>query len=220
MPFSFESLDEARLRVLRLRLREFLLFSIASMLSVSPLTAGSIVTSLDAERVDAAPAVEGYDDAGLLHLIARRAAHEVRACDDGVFHLARYEAAPYQLVELVLLGREVWLHRFGRQRRVGRAYRLVRVLRLALRRVFVGRRGQIFLAEALAYKRARSFERFWREAQAVGAHIGDEPRRAAARNFDAPRKAPALCASCGAARSRSGAKPPAGACWSLKGGFG
>ena len=90
-------------------------------------------------------------------------------------------ARPDQFVELGLFGLEMARDVARAARQVGRADRLVRLLRvLGLDGVFARRARHIVVAEILADHPARGRDRLGREIDAVGAHIGDEADRAAA----------------------------------------
>ena len=92
----------------------------------------------------------------------------------GVGHLAGGEPAPDEPVEHVLLARQVVAHHLGRQRGIGRAYGLVRVLRACASLVAPGLGGAVRLAVVVGYKAARGGERLLAETQRVGAHVGYE----------------------------------------------
>ena len=100
------------------------------------------------------------------------------ALDFGALHLAGEGSGPDQLVELRLLGLEMAGDVAWTARHVGRADRLVRLLRvLGLGRVFARCAWHIGVAEVLADHPARRGHRLGGEVDAVGAHVGDEPDR-------------------------------------------
>ena len=97
------------------------------------------------------------------------------ALELGQLHLARDRAQPDQLVELGLLGLEL-PHDLARPaRHVGRADRLVRLLRvLRLGLVAARRLGHVAVAIVGADDAARSGDRLVGDLHAVGTHIGNE----------------------------------------------
>ncbi len=105
-----------------------------------------------------------------------RGAFELRA-----LHLAGDRALPDQVVELELIVLEMALDVFRPARHVGRADRLVRLLRvLRLGHVLARARRHIGVAIFAPDHLARRRHRLGREIDAVGAHIGNESDRAVA----------------------------------------
>ena len=103
------------------------------------------------------------------------------ALDLGALHLAGDGSGPDELVELGLLGLEMAGDVARPPRHLGRADRLVRLLRvLGLGGVFARRARHVGVAEILADHPARRRHRLGGEVDAIGAHVGDEPDRAVA----------------------------------------
>ncbi len=97
------------------------------------------------------------------------------AFEFGGFHLARDRAIPDQLVQTRLIAVDIFGDLGRRAAGAGRAYRFVRFLRvLRLVVIFARARRHVFLAVILAEHGADIGDRFRREVDAVGAHIGDE----------------------------------------------
>ena len=104
-----------------------------------------------------------------------------RALELGALHLAGDGACPDEFVELGLLGLEMAGDVARAPRHVGRADRLVRLLRvLGLGGVFARRGRHIGVAEILGDDPPRRRDRLGGEVDAVGAHVGDEAGRAVA----------------------------------------
>src|SRR5262245_10319646 len=105
--------------------------------------------------------------------------------EDGGHHLRRDEPLPDQPVErqfvFLQIRRDAFRRAFGR----GRADRLVRVLRVLLRAIMNRFFGQIFFAVLPGDEVADFRERAFGDARRIGAHVGDQPDRALAAEFDA-----------------------------------
>ena len=106
---------------------------------------------------------------------ARRAEAQRRRLSARVLHLRGDGALPDQLVERVLVARQLPLHVGGRPERVAggpdRLVRLLRVLHLAL--VAPRRRRDVLGAVELRRLRAGCRQRRLRQRRRVGAHVGD-----------------------------------------------
>ena len=89
-----------------------------------------------------------------------------------VCHLTGCEAPPDKPVEPVLLLRQILAQKLRREIYVGRAYRLVRVLRAALGFEAAGLSRAVICAIAGGNKTARGSQRLVGKAQGVGAHVG------------------------------------------------
>ncbi len=124
-----------------------------------------------------------------------------RALELGAFHLGGDGARPDEFVELGLLGLEMAGDVAGALRHVGRADRLMRLLRVLGLGGVLARRGRyVILAEVLGDDAARRRNRFRRQIDTVGAHIGDEAGRAVA---DVDAFVQALCDLHGARRRKT-----------------
>ena len=108
--------------------------------------------------------------------------HGVIAC---IGHLAGDEAAPDQLVQPVLLARQVCLNGLGVEPDIAGANGLVRVLRALLLAEMAGLAGIVGRAVAIGDKITRCGQRLLGQAQGVGTHIGDETDGALAADVDA-----------------------------------
>ena len=108
--------------------------------------------------------------------------HGVIAC---IGHLAGDEAAPDQLVQPVLLARQVCLNALGVEPDIAGANGLVRVLRALLLAEMAGLAGIVGRAVAIGDKITRSGQRLLGQSQGVGTHIGDEADGALAADVDA-----------------------------------
>ena len=97
-----------------------------------------------------------------------------QAVIDGVCHLAGEEPAPNQLVQLVLLARQVLLDLVRDQGDIRGADGLVGVLGVALGLESPGLGGVIFPAVPMQNKVLGGSQSFLRQAEGVGTHIGDE----------------------------------------------
>ena len=93
-------------------------------------------------------------------------------------HLRGHKALPDQRVELELLVAQIARNRLRRARGIGGPDGFVRVLRVLLALVDVGRRGQILRAQVLRDPLARRHLRFRRHARRIGTHISDQAGRA------------------------------------------
>ena len=97
------------------------------------------------------------------------------ALELGGFHLAGDGAEPDQLVEPGLVVIEHLLDVFGTPREVGRADRLVGLLRVLRLRDVLARRGRhVLFAVVGSDHTAGGRDRLGRDVDAVGSHIGDE----------------------------------------------
>ncbi len=93
----------------------------------------------------------------------------------GGFHLARDGSQPDKLVKTGLVVVEHLLDVFGPPREVGRADRLVGLLRVLRLRNILARRGRhVVFAVVGADDLAGRGDRLGRDVDAVGSHIGDE----------------------------------------------
>ena len=92
----------------------------------------------------------------------------------GVFHLAGQKAAPDQLVQSVLLPREVALHLLRRQRHVAGSNGFMGILRVGLGFVVPGLGGVVILAVPSKNKVLGGSQRLLADAQGVGSHIGNQ----------------------------------------------
>ena len=101
----------------------------------------------------------------------------------GVLHLRGDEPAPDELIQPELVLRQVVLDLLRVERDVTRTDGFVRVLRAALGLIAPGRTGIIRRAIAAFDDVARRRERFFRNTQRIGTHIGDETDRALARDL-------------------------------------
>src|SRR6185437_15127872 len=100
--------------------------------------------------------------------------------EDRRFHLARHGAFPDQLVEAELIALERAAHRLRAGEEVGRADRLVGLLRvLDLVLVDARARRRVLAAVVAGYELLGGDQRIVREVDAVGPHIGDETDRLA-----------------------------------------
>ena len=117
--------------------------------------------------------------------VARRDGVDRDAVVDGVCHLAGREAAPDEAVEAVLVRREVLADILRRERDVRGTDRLMRVLRAGLGLEGAGLFGVVVGPVAAHDELFRSVQRFLRQAQGVGTHIGDETDGALAGDVDA-----------------------------------
>ena len=97
---------------------------------------------------------------------------------DRLHHLRGDKALPDQAIELVLLFGEKAVDLVRMQRDVGRADRLVSVLRIFLRFVSVRLRGQIVLADLLLDVSANVVQRLRSDPGRIGTHVGDQADRA------------------------------------------
>ena len=102
-----------------------------------------------------------------------------------VGHLAGDKAAPDQLVQPVLLTRQVCLNALGVEPDIAGANGLVRILRALLLAEMAGLAGIVGRAVAIGDKITRSGQRLLGQAQGVGTHIGDEADGALAADVDA-----------------------------------
>ena len=104
-----------------------------------------------------------------------------RALQFRALHLAGDRARPDEFVELRLLGLEMTGDVARSLRHVGRADRLVRLLRvLGLGGIFARRRRHVVVAEVLGDDAPSRRDRLGRKIDAVGTHIGNEAGRAVA----------------------------------------
>src|SRR5262245_6079545 len=104
--------------------------------------------------------------------------------EDGGHHLRRDEPLPDQPVERQLVLLQIWRDLVRRAFGRGRADRFVRVLRVLLRAVMNGFFWQIFFAVLLDDEVADFRERAFGDARRICAHVGDQPDRALAAEFD------------------------------------
>ena len=103
---------------------------------------------------------------------------------DRISHLAGNKTGPNQLVELVLVERQAAADHIGLELDIGRADRLVRVLRTVLgaERARLARIERI--AVLLTDERSRSRGRIVRQAERVGTHISDQTGETVALQFN------------------------------------
>ncbi len=188
MPFSSSALTSVASEYCAGGWVNFCSFSSATSFSRSPsASAGSWALSsspLGLELVD--HLLVDREEAGALEHLARGAQPAAAALDvdlgdveEGGKHLARHEAVPDQPVELELVRLEPGRGGLGREVEVGRADRLVGVLRSLLRGVDVGLVGQLVGAVAGGDQLAHAGDRLVGDAGRVGAHVGDEAELAA-----------------------------------------
>ena len=97
-----------------------------------------------------------------------------KRCKTCRFHLARHESFPYQLVKLILIGREMRTHCRRQKLDLCGTYRLVRILCGLVRLIVARRSGAIIAAEFFGYERARGGLSLLRDALRVGSHVGDK----------------------------------------------
>ena len=184
--------DERRLGIARGRLGEVLrgveLFDRERVALVKPrqrLARVALLFVVRALLVDRGKARERDRVAGCAEHLSL--AHDVRRdrVQDRVRHLAGDKARPDQLIQLVLVGRQVLADLIRQELDVGRADGLVRVLRVSLGLEHARPAGIIFRAVAAADKARRRGGRLVREAQRVGTHVGDQTGQAVFAQLDA-----------------------------------
>ena len=114
-------------------------------------------------------------------------AHNVRRdrIQNRVRHLARDKARPDQLVQLILVGREILADLVRQQRHTRRTDGFVRVLRVPLGLEHARLAGIELLAVAPADKARGGGGRLVREAQRIGTHVGDQTGQAIFSQLDA-----------------------------------
>ena len=103
----------------------------------------------------------------------------------GVCHLGGKEAAPDELIQLILVGGQAPLHPFRLQLHMGGADGFVGILRPGPGLEDVVTAVIIVLPVAVANKVGGSVHGFVGQSQRVGTHIGDEARGALAGDFHA-----------------------------------
>ena len=137
-------------------------------------------------RIDGREAREDEPRAGGLELVAlARRDRDAHRIVDGRRHLTRGEALPDELVELPLILGEEALELVRRVVDGSRTDGLMRVLRLLAARVDVRLCRHVVRAERLLEVGLRLRLRELGDARRVGAHVGDEARRAAFAELDA-----------------------------------
>ena len=97
---------------------------------------------------------------------------------DRVFHLRGDEAVPDELIESILIFRQIMLDKLRIERDIARANGLVAVLRVCLGLIAPGLTGIVFFAIAAADDLSGGSKRFFRDAKRVRSHVGDEADRA------------------------------------------
>ena len=138
---------------------------------------GILAPVVAALGIEPEEAVEGDDRAGGTQPCGSARLGDLHAhlVEFGRLHLAGHGALPHQLVQPPLLVRQVASHVLGSARDVGRANRLVRLLRvLGLGGILAGGGGQVVGAEAVADVAADLVHRLGRHLHPVGAHVGDQ----------------------------------------------
>ena len=130
-------------------------------------------------------------EAGEIHNISRRL-EGVAPCFnirlggflDAVSHLRRGEAAPNQLIKLILVGGKAALDAVGRERRHGGTNRLVTVLSVLSGFKVSGLRGEILRAVCLIDIPGYLLYRDVGDTERVGSHVGDQTCRAHSLDFN------------------------------------
>ena len=131
-------------------------------------------------------------EAGEIHIVTRRL-EDIAVCLDfrlrcllhAVRHLRGGKAAPDQLVELILIGRQAAFDAVGRQSRHRGTDGLVTVLRVASRFEHTRLWREVFVAVGFLHIPGDLLNGNVRHAQRVGTHIGDQTGRAHAFDFHA-----------------------------------
>ena len=93
---------------------------------------------------------------------------------DRVFHLRGDEAVPDELIESILIFRQIMLDELRIERDIARANGLVAVLRVCLGLIAPGLTGIVFFAIAAADDLSGRGKRFFRDAKRVRSHVGDK----------------------------------------------